>query len=290
MSVRLVFAEQPELTARLFELLDAVFPGLRERVAELRRLGAAWESVSTAFVRLEDGRPVAHVGVIELPLVLLGRPVSVGSVHAVATHPRHRRRGHYRRLMEEVLEHCDARYETLVLTTENPEYYEPVGFRVLQEHVFRLRCHSPGGAGRLRSLDLSDPGDVELLTRLLETREPVSRVVGVTDAKAVFCFNEMRRPLFYAGDLDALLCMEIEGSTLKLFDVVGPQLPSLDALLATMPRPIDEVVGHFSMDRLAPAAAPRPYVLDHDGPSYLMARGPFAAERRPFTLPRPART
>jgi hypothetical protein len=46
----------------------------------------------------------------------------------------------------------------------------------------------------------------------------------------------------------------------------------------------------FSADQLAVEAEATPYVLDHDGPSYLMVRGPCAAEGQPFTLPRSART
>ena len=41
---------------------------------------------------------------------------------------------------------------------------------------------------------------------------------------------------------------------------------------------------------VASAAEVTPHVLDHGGPSYLMARGTFAAEAEPFTLPRSART
>lgn len=288
--MRCSFSEDPSMGEALFELLDIVFPGLRQGTLDLRRLGTSWESVSTPFVRFEDGRPVAHVGVIELPLVLLGRHVTVGSIHAVATHPRYRRRGYYRQLMQEVLHDCAGRYETFVLTTENPEYYEPFGFRVLQEHLFTRRCHSPGGAGSLRRMNLQDAGDIALLSRLVETREPISRVVGVTNAKAVFCFNEGHRPLYHAQDLDLMVCMRIDGARLELFDVVGPELPSLEMLLARMPQPVEEVTAYFATDRLAPDAIATPHVFDHDGPSFLMARGPFAAETEAFTLPRSGRT
>jgi GNAT superfamily N-acetyltransferase len=184
------FSDDPTLREKLFDLLDVVFPGVRRVEQNARVLGGYWESVSTPFIHFEGGRPVSHVGVIELPLVLLGQNVTVGSVHGVATHPDYRRRGYYGRLMEELLEHCASRYETLILTTEHPEYFEPFGFRVLTEHLFTARRHSQGSAGGLRLLDARDNGDVALLNRLLETREPVSRVVGVANEKAVFCFNE----------------------------------------------------------------------------------------------------
>lgn len=106
----------------------------------------------------------------------------------------------------------------------------------------------------------------------------------------MFCFNEGSKPLHYVADLDVLLCLEMVGTRLKLFDIVGPQLPSLAAILERIPRRIEEVSICFSPDRIADGAEPIPYVFDHDGPTYLMVRGPFAAERQAFSLPRSART
>lgn len=277
-------------SAGLFELLDTVFPGVRDGAAALERLGAAWESVSTPFVHCEAGRPVAHVGLLELPLVVRGHALTVGAVHAVATHPEHRRRGHYRRVMQAALRHAAGRCETLVLTTEHPEYFEPFGFRWVREHGFTVHRTVRGTSGGGRDLRLQDPADLALLHRLLETREPVSQLVGVRREKAVFLFNEWRRPLFYVPDLDVVVCLEVHGRQLRLFDVVGPHVPALAALLERLPHAVDEILVGFAPDRLATQAAAVPWVFDHDGPSYLMVRGPFAAESEPFTLPRSART
>lgn len=288
--MRASFASDPSLSPRLFDLLDEVFPGILRAKEEGARLGASWESVSTPFVLEEGGRVLAHAGLIALPLVVLGRPVRAGSVHAVATRPELRRRGLCRRLMGELLEYAEGRFETLVLTTEHPEYYAPFGFRVLQEHRFTVVADAHASAGGLRRLDPADAADLKLLNRLLETRSPVSDVVGVAGEKAVFFVNEGRRPLWYAEALDALLCAKRDGGTLELFDVVAPEVPALERILDHLPEPLERVVLHFASDKVAPGAVAEPYLMDHDGESFLMARGPFAAEGRPFTLPRPSRT
>ena len=280
----------PDLYGDLFDLLDVVFPGVREGAEEIRRYGASWESASTPYVRYEEGRIVSHVGVIPLPLVIAGRAERVGSVHAVATHPDHRRKGYYRALMEEAIADRAERFETLILTTENPEYYEPFGFRVLREHRFRAAGGAGGREDALRPLDPGDAADLALLRRLVETRAPVSRVLGAGGAKAVFLFNEGRRPLLYCEELDALLCMERDGPRLLLHDVVAPDPPNLEEILKRIPGPVEETVLHFAPDRIAPGAAAEPHLYDFGGPSYLMARGPFAAEGKPFALPRSART
>jgi GNAT superfamily N-acetyltransferase len=254
------------------------------------RLGASWEAVSTPFLYVEDGQAVSHVGIIPLPLVLLGQAVTVGTIHAVATHPNFRRQGYYRHLMDEVLHYAANRYETLILTTEHPEYFTPFGFRVIDEHFFTVRCDVTDGTEGFRLLDTHDANDLALLHRLLEVRAPVSQVVSPFKEKAIFCFNEGWRPLHYSPDLDVLACLEREGTHLTLFDLVGPTIPSLDTVLARIPDRLQQIDICFSPDRLGVSPEPTPYIFDHDGPSYLMARGPFAAEGHAFTLPRSART
>jgi GNAT superfamily N-acetyltransferase len=283
------FNSDPTLSKHLFNLLEIVFPGLGlTQVAEQAcKLGASWESASTPFMRFEDNIAVTHVGVLEIPMYLMGELVTVGGVHGVATHPEYRRRGYYREVMEEVLDYCDRRYKTLVLTTSQPELYEPFGFRYVQEHMFVAKCNSKGGTHGLRSLNTDNNNDINLLNRLLETREPVSYVLGVVKAKALFCVIESRNPLFYAEDIDVLACMNIEGNKLQLFDLVGKKLCSLQALLERILHPIEEVEIYFSPDLLHIEAQAFPHRLNGD--DYLMVRGEFPPEQRTFMLPRSAR-
>ena len=288
--MRASFATDPGLIHRLMDLLDTAFPGIRRGAAQATRMGAPWESVSTPFVVAEGDHIVSHVGVIELPLVVHRRPVTVASIHGVATQPDHRRCGHYRRVMDEALAYCDERYETQILTTEHPEYFAPFGFGTVTEHLFRAPGRTGSGSDGVRLLDTGDAADLELLHRLLDTREPVSHILGVVRERGVFCFNEGRRPLHYAPDLDVLLCLERDGASVTLFDAVGPRLPSLGEILDRLPGPIETVTLAFTPDRVGPGAEPVPGPFHHDGPSMLMVRGPFAGEGEPFCLPRSART
>jgi len=286
--VRADFSSDPQLAPALFALLDQVFPGIAGGARAIRALGAAWEDASTPFVQWENDRILAHVGLIELPLVLAGRPVRAGSVHAVATDPTRRRQGLYGTLMAELLAYADTRYPTLVLTTEHPEYFTPFGFRHVEECAFLPPCPPRTPTGTLRRLDLANAADLARLHRLLETREPVSQVVGVGPEQAVFLFNEGRRPLWYCEELDCLLCLEVEGELLRLFDVVAPRLPDWEQLWPRLPGTCRQVELAFAPDRICPQAQAVPRLFEHDGPSWLMVRGDWAQE--PFTLPRPART
>jgi GNAT superfamily N-acetyltransferase len=205
------FSADPTLIKQVFALLDVVFPGVPQVAQNARALGVSWESVSTPFVHIDGDRVISHVGVIEIPLVLHGKIVHAGSIHAVATHPSSRRRGYYGQLMEEILQHCAPRYKTLILTTEHPEYFQPFGFRYIQEHLFTVKPRRTGGRNGMRLMNMREANDIALLHRLLATREPVSNVVGVVQEKGIFCFNEGSRPLHYVPDLDVMVCLEHEG-------------------------------------------------------------------------------
>jgi GNAT superfamily N-acetyltransferase len=281
------FSSDPTLSSRLFELLETVFPGV-SRNAELGRvLGASWEAVSTPFVRFHDDRVVAHVGVLEIPMVVMGQMMIVGGIHGVCTHPEFRHCGYFRDCMEEAIQYCAQRYDTLILTTSIPELYKPFGFRLVEEHAFVTKCTSTGHVDGFRVLNTNDSTDRKLLDRLLEERQPVSEIVGVVNEKAVFYFNESNRPLHYAKDLDIIVSMEIEGTQLKLFDLVGTSICTLASILERIPQYIDSVTTYFSPERLNTDVQAFPHILDGD--SLLMVRGSFPTEGKPFMLPRSAR-
>jgi predicted N-acetyltransferase YhbS len=309
------FAEDNTLSPRLFNLLESAFPGLglNALAEQARKLGGVWEDVSTPFVRIDDnGTLITHIGVLEIPMRIMGEDVTVGGIHAVCTHPEYRRRGYYREVMKEVLNYCDRIYKTLVLTTAQPELYQPFGFRVVPEHSFKAKFNSTGTIGNLilesppvspqvevshknsrngmgfYSLDITNSNDVKLIHRLLETRVPISNIVGVFNQKALFLVNESTRPLYYFPNLDALACLQIQDKQLKLFDLVTPHLNfPLQALLAQIPQPIEEISIYFSPDCLQVNTQAIPETFDGD--SLLMIRGTFPAANQQFTLPRSAR-
>lgn len=181
----------------------------------------------------------------------MGEPAIVGGIHGVCTRPEFRRRGYYRQVIEEVLDYCANRYETLVLTTDRPEFYLPFGFRIVQESAFAIPLISAGGDDGFRLLNLDVAEDKQIFHRLLEERQPISNIVGIRDEKAIFGFNEGGNPLHYAEDLDLMVCMEVEEKTLKLFDLVGTKSYNLDDIPKRISQPFEEVKVYFACVREA---------------------------------------
>jgi GNAT superfamily N-acetyltransferase len=276
------YAKDPTLLSRVFELYEHAWPGMTARAEGARGWGMRWE-VSTPFVACEGTRVVSHVGVLEINLVVAGRPMVVGGIHAVVTHPEHRHRGHSRALMEEALAWCDARYGTLLLTGE-PVLYDRYGFRSVPEHRFAGNRRGSGGGG-LRLLDRKSAADGELLLRLLDARAPVSRRLGIVRDRAIFLFDTALWPLHYAESLDAVVAYSVKDGTMRLFDVVAERTPALGDVLALVREPFERVEVYFAPDD-ATGLVPEPHPLGLD--DYLMIRGPWPVDG-PAMLPVPAR-
>ena len=146
------------LDPRLAALLGRVWPRLPAGVARAGALGFAWTDVSTPFVRREGERVVAHVGVVELPLVIAGRRVRVGSIHAVCTDPDRRGRGLARGLMQETLAACAGRFGA------------PIS-GVRQSH----RLRDQGGARLALDLDGHLRGDADAALDLLDVGDTLAQ-------------------------------------------------------------------------------------------------------------------
>ncbi len=287
----------PTLGDRVFDLLDLAFPGVRAARANGEAFGSRWEAASTPFVIEDAGRVISHVGLIPMPLWVMGAPLWSGGIHGVATHPNCRRRGYFRSALEAALTAAEGRFNTLLLTTLHREYFEPFGFRVVPESVFRFRPPGPVPAVPSRLVDLGRPDDLRMMHRLLADRAPVSDVLGVGPETASWAFYECQSPIRYLPSRDAAVIGHLADGVLRLYDVIGPAIPPIDAIIGAFGAPIGEVVCYLTPDRLGAGFAAEPHDLT-GGPEALepgspdlvfMVKGPFPAEGRPLMLPRPAR-
>jgi GNAT superfamily N-acetyltransferase len=290
----------PPLDSRLVALLGRVWPALPPAIARAEALGYSWAAVSTPFMLWEGTRVVAHVGVIELPLVVGGRQRTVASLHAVCTDPERRGRGYADAVMQAALAHCRVRYGTVILTTLIPGFYARHGFRAVSEHAHAraVPARVPRGGGRRLS---EAPEDVRLLRRLLAQRVPVSERLGALERGAVFAFALLLTRggftgVHYHPGLDVATVHEVVGRTLVLYDVVGAAIPPVPALLDAVGADVDRLVTLFVPDRLGDGFAPEPWdptraeSVGDGGFAGLMARGPLDPGTPTFMLPPLART
>ena len=278
--------DDPVMRSRIHELFETVWPRLPERIALAASLGADWHAVSTPFVVMEGDDVIAHVGVIEFPLVLAGERRLVAGVHAVATHPEHRYRGHCGRLLEEAVSYAARHSEIAQLTTELPRVFRPAGFREIAQTCFELavpRFTAPP----LRRLSHEAVDDVALVWRLLAARTPLSHRLGVVEPGWLFFIDEVLASygfdrLYYAADLDAVVALEVKDDVLRLYDIVAPTLPPIEEIAARVATPFERVQVFFSPDRFS-----LPIVAEREAypGDFLMVRGPYAVEGEKLALP-----
>src|SRR5690606_16688035 len=145
----------PELRHSTLELLGRTWTKLPAAIARARAWGADWCELSTPFVELDEGRVVAHVGIIELPLLLDGRRRRYAGIRAVCTEVSRRGRGHMRAAMTRALAHVDAQFDGALLWANDPEIYGRFGFVAREESTFVGPVRG-GAAGPFRPLSLAD--------------------------------------------------------------------------------------------------------------------------------------
>jgi GNAT superfamily N-acetyltransferase len=242
----------------LHALQDRIWPQMSTRIEAARKLGVHWEAVTTPFVWVEENRALAHVGVIAHPLRLLGENRLVAGIHAVCTDPDARGRGLGRRCMDAALAWIDERFDLVKLSTTIPAFYGRWGFSVVPTH--RFVAQRAGGAGPARPATLDDTARI---CALLSSRTSTSDVYATRDPGWLPIIDlalQRRLPegVFVVPQRDFLVVARQQGEILHLDDVVGPELPGLEDVLAAIPFRFERVVYGFTPDRFDPGARPEP--------------------------------
>jgi len=246
----------------LHSLQDRIWPQMSARIEAARELGVHWEAETTPFVWFEDGRALAHVGVIAHPLRLLGEDRVVAGIHAVCVDADARGRGLGRRCMEAALAWIDERFDLVKLSTAIPAFYGRWGFSVLPTHRF-IAQHA-GGGGPARP---ATPADTARIRALFSARTPPSDIFATRDPGWLPIIDlalQGRLPsgVLVVAERDFLIVARKQRGCLLLDDVVGPELPGLDEVLAAIPFRFERVIYGFTPDQLDPDARPEPTTLE----------------------------
>ena len=246
----------------LHTLQDCIWPHLSARIVAARKLGVHWEAETTPFAWVEEERALAHVGVIAHPLRLRGDDCVVAGIHAVCVDPEARARGLGRRCMEAALAWIDGRFDLAKLSTTIPTFYARWGFSVIPTHRFVAQRAGGGGPARPAGLD-----DAARIRALLAARTPPSDVYATRESGWLPIIDLALQGRLPGGVLvvprrDFLIVARHQGEVLHLDDVVGPELPGLEEVLAAIPFRFERVIYGFTPDRLDPGARPEPVPIE----------------------------
>lgn len=250
-------------------------------VTPLDRLGHDPSVVSFGWWR--DGDLVANVSLYRQSLLLMGERVDAFGVQSVATRPEWRRRGLFRDLMTRALAYADARCRLVLLTTDTPALYRPLGFRAIAETAFAGPVEPRGCPPDYRRLSLASDVDLALVLDLFRRRAPVSDICAATDHPALFLLKaatEETIALIHLPGLDAVVAVETpEPDVLVLRDIVAPAIPPLAAIAAALGGSATRARVLLTPDKLGWTPTETTQAA-----SGWMARGPYAPEGQPIML------
>jgi hypothetical protein len=176
--------------------------------------------------------------------------------------------------MDAAVAWIDERFALAKLATDIPAFYARWGFSVVPTHRF-VACRS-GGGGPARPATLEDAARVRAL---FAARTPLSDVYATREPGWLPLIDlalQERLPggLLMVPGRDLLLVARPQGEVLHLEDVIAPELPGLDEVLAAVPFRFERVVYGFTPDRLDPGARPEPVPAEE---GVLQVRGAWPA-------------
>lgn len=269
----------------LYALFNTVFGIPPETFQDFYQKGF-WDPTYTPFTLFDRDQAVANVSMFSMPILIDGQQIKAAGIQSVMTDPAYRGRGLMKQLFATMLAEIDKECDTAFLLTEEPELYTRYGFRSLQEHVFVIPySQTTAPANNLRPLDFFNEEDLHLIKSLFRAHQPISRTFAPVSHASSFYLNMynpyFNQKLFYSTDLQVAIVYAIQDDTLKLYDVIGQELPTLNSLCDQIPHAFQRIEFFFCPDSFttAPEAVPFP------SNTHLMVRGRFDMEHKPFKFP-----
>ncbi|MDP8256312.1 MAG: GNAT family N-acetyltransferase [Candidatus Alcyoniella australis] len=285
LELRCGYYNQPRGRACLNAFAARAFPGFD--FSPWNALGYEFDEYRPYSYFLDD-QIVANVSASTMNLVVDGAAVEALQIGTVATIEPLRRRGLIRSLFSEVFADHPAPQGLMMLFANQTSagFYQQFGFRRVTEHAFQAPApkFSPPMQSA-RTLDLKSVADRDLLRDLAQQRAPVSRVLGVQCQSWLLMFHApvvYPTCLHYIEPLKVVAISTIQGRTLRLIDVIGTEVPSLDAIYPFIGGPQVETVDFEFTPDLMGVENLQVTPLDD---SLALVRGPFPIEHEPFGFP-----
>lgn len=179
-----------------------------------------WSGKYHPYSCLVDGQVAANVSANRIDCLLAGQERHYVQLGTVMTLPAHRNRGLCRRLMEQVLSDwadCDGIF--LYANDSVLDFYPRFGFRSAVERRWRTALAGAEKA-RVRPVAMETPEDWRRFLEEKNRRTSAGLLQLDTDGLMMFYLSgPMRRSVFALPEDGAYVVAELEGGTLRVYDV-----------------------------------------------------------------------
>jgi aminoglycoside 2'-N-acetyltransferase I len=161
MIIKKVIDLNSELESSIRELLNLAYEGDFSADDWEHTFGGQY------FIGFLGNAIIAHGAVVPRPISIEGAGLTVGYVEAIAVLPSHWRKGFGTQLMKEITQFCQDKYQVSMLSTDENQFYERIGWLRFQGESYMRSLDS-----EVRTEDEDDglmflPGKKSELTQIL---------------------------------------------------------------------------------------------------------------------------
>lgn len=238
------------LFARCINLIDGIFPGIKNVAMTGIKYNACWDKISLPFIIEENGEIIAHIGVIPLDILLNQKKLRVAAIHGIGVKEESRGKGLFKQLIQETLIYIENNFDASLLFTDKPDLYKRYHFTVLPEYDFIINVDSIVKIeSDLRILSLDNSYDLRIMQRLLSDHLPISNQMSLINETTIFVLDNLDKKIYFSKHLNILIIYEIIESNLHIKDIISQKRYKINDILALIPENFNKVTLQFCPDQ-----------------------------------------
>jgi predicted N-acetyltransferase YhbS len=250
-----------------------------------------WDEDYVAFSMADGADIVANASLQRMNIVLRGEWITGWQLGAVGVVPQWRGRGLQRQIMQKLLGSIDEKDIVFLFANDTVlDFYPLFGFKRIIESVFAAEYDVKPASEPLRALSIDRAEDLALLARVAATAAPTTREFGARNYGGVLLWywaNFYDGCFYYCEAEDAIIVAELDGTTLRICDVLARTPFDLRSYLPRVARDAAQRVEFgFTPDAWWPDAR----VSADYTESPLFVRGAHRLPEAPFKFPMLAQT
>lgn len=273
---------------KLYPLFERVF-GIKASTFEDFSNRGLWNDEYFPYTFFDGDQAVANVSAFPLAMNINGDYTNFIGIQSVMTDPDYRKNGLMKILFKKMLDDLNKKCKGFILFTSSPQLYTPFGFKVIKQHYFKKDFNQQTfkQISPLRKFDpFKDLDHLKFLNEVFKKREPLSSIFAPLSYLGCLYFNLYNpwiyEKLFFIDQLKTIIVFEVLDGTLRIFDIIGETIPSLEELCSYIPYPFNTIEFYFNPD-----AFNLVYVeeIEFKTENKLMVRGSFQLENQFLMMP-----